>query len=147
MLLADNSLFPCEILEAPFKHIISKHPSWNLIKFYLDKGNEHSAFDCFIEDCKIKQIDLILTQSISRFSNNLMKTLETIKCLNESGIGVYFMIEDLYTLNPMYKMFIQLVDSFVQYESLHKTPRICTHCPNIYGSYSSTEDVRKPDDK
>ena len=131
---SDNSVCSYEILEAPFKNFISEHPTWTLVGIYRDTDNNHSKLDQLISDCQNKQIDLILTKNISRLSRDLTGIVETVKLLSASEIGIFFMDEDLYSLNPKSDLYINLFKILAEEESkaksIHPHSSNCRYYPN-----------------
>ena len=76
-----------------------------------------------LEDCKAGKIDLILTQSFSGFSRNLVDCLSTIRMLETLNppVGVLFESELLYTLGSNGKMLLTLLSALAEEESRTKS--------------------------
>lgn len=61
-------------------------------------------------------IDVILTKSISRFSRNLVDTLQYVRMLKEKGIAVIFEKENINTLSMESEMALALLSTLAQNE-------------------------------
>ena len=53
-------------------------------------AEKRDAFNRMITMCELKQIDLVVTKSVSRFASNVKETLEYVRKLKLLGIGVVF---------------------------------------------------------
>lgn len=60
------------------------------------------------------KIDVILTKSISRFSRNLVDTLQYVRMLKEKGIAVIFEKENINTLSMESEMALALLSALAQ---------------------------------
>ena len=96
-------------------NLISRRPEWNLIEIYTDEwalGTSFKQRDSFlrmIEDCKAGKIDLIITKSLLRFSNNISDCIgyvRELKALNHP-VGVFFEEENLYTLKDDFEIWLR----------------------------------------
>lgn len=104
-------------------------PNWEFAGIYKDECSgmvdsmRRKAMREMIEDCKAGKIDLILTQSFSRFSRNLDDCLSTIKMLKTLNppVGVLFESELLYTLDSNGKMLLTLLSAMAEEESHEKS--------------------------
>lgn len=86
-----------------YQEKISKEKEWVMVGIYADeaitgtKTVKRDGFLKMINDCMAGMIDVILTKSISRFSRNLVDTLQYVRMLKEKGIAVIFEKKDFYT--------------------------------------------------
>lgn len=69
-----------------------------------------------IKDCMNGQIDIILTKSISRFSRNLVDTLQYVRLLKEKNIAIVFEKENINTLSMESEMALALLSTLAQNE-------------------------------
>ena len=53
-------------------------------------SEKRENFQRMITMCELKQIDLVVTKSVSRFARNVKETLEYVRKLKLLGIGVVF---------------------------------------------------------
>ena len=70
------------------------------------------GFNRMVEDCLAGRIDLILTKSISRFARNTVDTVTTIRKLKDSGVGVYFEKENIFTTDSKGEFLLTIMSSF-----------------------------------
>lgn len=86
-----------------YQEKISKNREWVMVGIYADeavtgtKTVKRDGFLKMINDCMSGMIDVILTKSISRFSRNLVDTLQYVRMLREKGIAVIFEKKGFYT--------------------------------------------------
>ena len=80
------------------------------------KTVKRDGFLKMINDCMAGMIDVILTKSISRFSCDLVDTLQYVRMLKEKGIAVIFEKENINTLSMESEMALALLSTFAQNE-------------------------------
>ena len=103
---------------------IRRHSDWEMVEIFADEGisgksaNNRPQFQRMIRLCEQKQIDLILTKSISRFARNTKETLEYVRKLKLLGIGVQFEKEGINTLSLGDEMLLSTFASIAQEESV-----------------------------
>ena len=93
--------------------------------YYIDDGisgtdmKKRDNFNLMMERClrKEKDIDLILTKSISRFARNTVDCLSCIRKLKERNIAIYFEKEHINTLEAAGELLITILSSQAQEES------------------------------
>lgn len=109
--------------------LVTKNKNWNLIKIYADEGisgtslNHRDQFLEMLEDCKKGGIDLIITKSVSRFCRNLEDCIHYTRILRElpHPVGVYFEIENIYTLDDDIEVQLAVHGMVAQEESHSKS--------------------------
>ncbi|MFN2910778.1 recombinase family protein, partial [Escherichia coli] len=69
-----------------------------------------------ISGCMAGMVDVILTKSISRFSRNLVDTLQYVRMLKDKGIAVIFEKENINTLSMESEMALALLSTLAQNE-------------------------------
>ena len=103
---------------------IRRHSDWEMVEIFADEGisgksaNNRLQFQRMISLCEQKQIDLILTKSISRFARNTKETLAYVRKLKLLGIGVQFEKEGINTLSLGDEMLLSTFASIAQEESV-----------------------------
>ena len=110
---------------AYYTKLITETPEWNLVAIYADDGisgtdmKKRDNFNLMMERClrKEKDIDLILTKSISRFARNTVDCLSCIRRLKERNIAIYFEKEHINTLEATGELLITILSSQAQEES------------------------------
>lgn len=101
---------------------ISKNKEWAFVGIYSDeaitgtKTAKREGFLKMIDDCLKGQIDLILTKSISRFSRNLVDTLQYVRLLKDKGVAIIFEKENINTLSMESEMALALLSTLAQNE-------------------------------
>ena len=106
-----------------FKEYVEKNPNWELVEIFADEGLSGTStknrveFNRMIERCKNKEIDYIITKSISRFARNTLDCLHYIRMLKNLGIGIFFQKENLDTLDSKSELFLTILSSMAQEES------------------------------
>jgi hypothetical protein len=84
---------------------IKNRPEWEFAGIYADEGitgtntKKRTDFHRMIDDCLLGKIDMIITNSISRFARNTLDCLQYVRMLKDKGIGVYFEKENIDTLD------------------------------------------------
>lgn len=110
---------------AYFTKLITENPSWQLAGIYADDGisgtdmKKRDNFNAMMERClqNDREIDLILTKSISRFARNTVDCLSCIRKLKERNIAIYFEKENINTLESTGELLITILSSQAQEES------------------------------
>ena len=69
-----------------------------------------------INDCMNGKIDIILTKSISRFSRNLVDTIQYVRMLKSKGVTVIFEKENINTSTMESEMQLALLSTLAQNE-------------------------------
>ena len=127
----DNNVSMPELKLYPVKCFISAHPNWSLKGIYQDYGGSHKELDRLLEDCNYQDIHLIITASMSRFSRNIIKTIEFVKDLREHHIGVYFLSENIYSMDSKSDFYMDIRKQIAEEESRVKN-KICS-CGYLHG--------------
>lgn len=105
-----------------YQEKISKNKEWVMVGIYADeaitgtKTVKRDGFLKMINDCMDGMIEVILTKSISRFSRNLVDTLQYVRMLKDKGIAVIFEKENINTLSMESEMALALLSTLAQNE-------------------------------
>src|SRR5690554_2459482 len=70
-----------------------------------------------IELARLKQIDIILTKSVSRFTRNTVDGLKTMQELRELGVEIIFEKENLSTNDSAFDFFLTVYTSVAEEEA------------------------------
>ncbi|OQC11881.1 MAG: hypothetical protein BWX72_02121 [Firmicutes bacterium ADurb.Bin080] len=106
-----------------YTNLINSHPSWINAGIFADKGisgkfkNKRPSFLKMIAACEAKQIDQIITKSISRFGRNTQETVEIVRKLRDLNIGVFFEKENLFSLDSRTDFILMILSSIAEEES------------------------------
>ena len=116
-----------ESLDAQMKHYestIQQNPNWTFAGIYYDRGitgtkkEKRPDFLRMITDCENKQIDLILTKSISRFSRNTTDCLELVRKLIGLGVYILFEKENIHTGSLDSELMLSILSGLAESESV-----------------------------
>ena len=88
---------------AHYKETIQSDPSYEFAGVYHDFGisgfkEERPGFQLMMADARAGKTDFIITKSISRFERNTDTFLKAVLELKELGIGVFFELQHIITL-------------------------------------------------
>ena len=101
---------------------ISQNKQWAMVGIYADeaitgtKTDKRDHFLKMIDDCKNGLIDVVITKSISRFSRNLVDTIEYTRLLKRLGVTVIFEKENIDTSTMESEMQLALLSAMAQNE-------------------------------
>jgi len=110
--------------EAYYTEMVGQRPDWDLAGIYADRGitgtdrQNRKEFKKMLTACQKGKIDLILVKSVSRFSRNIMESLETVRMLKAHGVGVIFEKENIDTGEISSEMMLAIYSQFAQEESM-----------------------------
>ena len=124
--------------ERVYTKYIAEKQEWELVDIFADEGlsgmkaDNRPEFQRMIRMCELKQIDLIITKSISRFARNTKDALSYVRKLKLLGVGVQFEKEGIYTLSLGDEMLLNTFTAISQncngvFPAKH-TVRICREC-------------------
>lgn len=106
-----------------YTKLIKSRSEWELVEIFADEGlsgmkaENRIEFQRMIEMCEHKQIDLIITKSVSRFARNVKEALQYVRKLKLLGVGVQFEKEGIYTLALGDEMLLNTFTAIAQEES------------------------------
>ena len=120
----DNKLQETSIINqnSYFENYINNISNWTLTNRYIDEGisgksiHNRINFQKMIKDGLDNKYDLILTKSVSRFARNTIDSIKYTDLLKEKGIGVYFINDNINTLNSDSEFRLTLMASIAQDE-------------------------------
>lgn len=106
-----------------YREMILHNPTWSFAGVYADEAKtgtkeDRSEFQSLIAKCRAKEIDMVITKSISRFARNTVTLLKYVRELKSLGIDVYFEEQNIHTLSADGELLLTLLASFAQAESL-----------------------------
>ena len=106
------------------------HPNWNVLKKYIDRGitgtqaKKRPAFMEMLEDTKRNKFDLIVTREVCRFARNTVDTLVITRQLKEMGIEVYFVEDNIWTMDNDGELRLTIMATLAQEESRKTSERV-----------------------
>jgi len=113
-----------------FTDCIKNQKDWKLVNVYYDEGisgtstKKRKGFNSMIAEAKLKNIDIILTKEISRFARNTLDSLKYTRELKDLGIGVFFISDNINTLDPDSELRLTIMSSIAQEESRRTSERV-----------------------
>lgn len=109
--------------------LTAANPKWLLVDVYIDiasskTGSSRKGFSRMLQDCKSRDIEIILTKSISRFGRDTVEVLDALNQLRAIGVRVIFEQEQLDTADTDSGLMISIVESFAQAENESRSDNI-----------------------
>lgn len=106
-----------------YSDLIQKHPGWEFAGVYADEAktgtrDSRENFQKLLQACREKQVDMVITKSISRFARNTVTLLATVRELKALGVDVFFEEQNIHTLSADGELMITVLASYAQEESL-----------------------------
>ena len=113
-----------------YKHEAKRHPEWYIVKWYVDEGitgtsvNKRPEFLKMLCDAKAGLFDLIITREVSRFARNTVDTLQYTRELKAKGIEVFFINDNIRTLDSDGELRLTIMATLAQDESRKTSTRV-----------------------
>lgn len=106
------------------------HPNWDIVGKYIDEGitgtqaKKRPSFLEMLEDARTGQFDLIVTREVCRFARNTVDTLVTTRELKTIGVEVYFVEDNIWTMDGDGELRLTLMATLAQEESRKVSERV-----------------------
>ena len=106
------------------------HQNWNVLDKYIDEGitgtqaKKRPSFLRMIEDAKNHKFDLIVTREVCRFARNTVDTLVVTRELKNYGIEVYFVEDNIWTMDGDGELRLTIMATLAQEESRKTSERV-----------------------
>ena len=106
------------------------HPNWNVVDRYIDEGitgtqaKKRPSFLKMIEDAKKGKFDLIVTREVCRFARNTVDTLSFTRELSNIGVEVFFVEDNIWTMDGDGELRLSLMATLAQDESRKVSERV-----------------------
>lgn len=106
------------------------HPNWTVVDRYIDEGitgtlaKKRPSFLQMIEDAKKYKFDLIVTREVCRFARNTVDTLVTTRELKNYGVEVYFVEDNIWTMDGDGELRLTIMATLAQEESRKISERV-----------------------
>lgn len=106
------------------------HPNWRVVDKYIDEGitgtqaKKRPAFLRMIEDARAGKFDLIVTREVCRFARNTVDTLVTTRELKNIGVEVYFVEDNIWTMDGDGELRLTIMATLAQEESRKVSERV-----------------------
>lgn len=106
------------------------HPNWMLVERYIDEGitgtqaKKRPAFLRMLDDARDGKFDLIVTREVCRFARNTVDTLVTTRELKTIGVEVYFVEDNIWTMDGDGELRLTIMATLAQEESRKVSERV-----------------------
>ena len=106
------------------------HPNWTVLKSYIDRGitgtqaKKRPAFMEMLNDAKYHKFDLIVTREVCRFARNTVDTLVVTRELKNYGVEVYFVEDNIRTMDNDGELRLTIMATLAQEESRKTSERV-----------------------
>ena len=113
-----------------FEEYIRGNPDWEFVGIYSDEGlsgtsvEKRVQFRRMMEDAQRGEIDLILTKEVSRFARNTVDALNYTRRLRLLGVGVFFINDNINTMDSDGELRLSLMSMLAQEESRKTSARV-----------------------
>lgn len=113
-----------------YDDVAEKHDNWIVLRKYVDEGitgtqaKKRPAFLEMIQDAKQKKFDLIVTREVCRFARNTVDTLVVTRELKNYGIEVYFVEDNIWTMDGDGELRLTIMATLAQEESRKTSERV-----------------------
>ena len=120
---SEDQLVSLETQKSHYESTIKANPAWVFAGLYYDEGitgtkkEKRPELLRMIKDCEKRNINLIMTKSISRFARNTMDCLELVRRLTRLGISVYFESENINTGSMESELMLSILSGLAEGES------------------------------
>ena len=120
---SDAQLESLEAQRAHYEKYIMSRDDWEFAGLYYDEGitgtkkEKRPELMRLMADCAARNIDFVITKSISRFSRNTADCLELVRTLQNLGIPIYFEKENINTGAMESELFLAVLSSMAEGES------------------------------
>ena len=106
------------------------HPNWTVVEKYIDEGitgtqaKKRPAFLRMLEDARSGKFDLIVTREVCRFARNVVDTLVVTRELKNIGVEVFFIDDNIWTMDGDGELRLSLMATLAQEESRKTSERV-----------------------
>lgn len=106
------------------------HPNWIVVDKYIDEGitgtqaKKRPAFLRMLEDARNGKFDLIVTREVCRFARNTVDTLVVTRELKNLGVEVYFVEDNIWTMDGDGELRLTIMATLAQEESRKVSERV-----------------------
>ena len=113
-----------------YDDVATKHQNWTVLEKYLDRGitgtqaKKRPAFLQMLEDARQDKFDLVVTREVCRFARNTVDTLVATRKLKSLGVEVYFVEDNIWTMDGDGELRLTLMATLAQDESRKISERV-----------------------
>ena len=116
--------------QAWYEDIARQHQDWNVVGRYYDEGitgtaaHKRPAFMRMLDDARAGNFDLIVTREVCRFARNTVDTLTVTRELSRLGVEVYFIQDNIWTMDGDGELRLTIMATLAQEESRKISERV-----------------------
>ncbi len=116
--------------QAWYEGIIKQHSDWVIVDRYYDEGitgtaaQKRPAFMNMLQAARRGAFDLIVTREVCRFARNTVDTLTVTRELKRLGVEVYFIQDNIWTLDGDGELRLTIMATLAQEESRKISERV-----------------------
>lgn len=116
--------------QAWYEGIARQHAEWNIVSRYYDEGitgtaaQKRPAFMQMLNDARSGKFDLIVTREVCRFARNTVDTLTVTRELSRLGVEVYFIQDNIWTMDGDGELRLTIMATLAQEESRKISERV-----------------------
>lgn len=113
-----------------YEEYIKSNPEWEFVGIYADEGisgtsiEKREDFKRMISDAYDNKFNLILTKEIARFARNTVDSLDYTRKLRKIGVGVFFTLDNINTLDKDGELRLSIMSALAQDESRRTSERV-----------------------
>lgn len=116
--------------QAWYEEIAAHHRDWVVVGRYYDEGitgtsvHKRPAFLQMLEDASQGRFDLVITREVCRFARNTVDTLTVTRNLKQIGVEVYFIQDNIWTMDSDGELRLTIMATMAQEESRKISERV-----------------------
>ncbi len=113
-----------------YDDVATRFPNWTVVDKYIDEGitgtqaRKRPSFMKMIADSKTDKFDLVVTREVCRFARNTVDTLTYTRELRNIGVEVYFVDDNIWTLESDGELRLSIMATLAQEESRKVSDRV-----------------------
>ena len=113
-----------------YDDVATRFPNWTVVDKYIDEGitgtqaRKRPSFMRMVKDGKTDKFDLIVTREVCRFARNTVDTLTYTRELRNIGVEVYFVDDNIWTLESDGELRLSIMATLAQEESRKVSDRV-----------------------
>jgi len=108
-----------------YSELIQNNPQWEYVGVYVDDVSGvkeiREEFERMLGDAQAGNIDIIITNSISRFTQSKVRLVEIIRKLTALGVDIIFEEQGINTMSDDGKLLLSVLEDYIQADSKLKS--------------------------
>lgn len=108
---------------------LSKKNHWTLVDVYIDvksgeKTENRKQFQRMLNACRLHEIDMIITKSVSRFGRNTEEAVTALREIKSCGVSVFFDQENIDTGRDDSELVFTILSAFAEADNKSRSENI-----------------------